>query len=65
MTISKFKSLIAALMLAFTFSVAFSACSSSEESSGGGDECAGGGPRGDQGVCCDVDPMQSGCPGVG
>jgi hypothetical protein len=43
-------------MLAFTMSVAFSACSSSEESDDGG-----GCKKGDQGVCCDVDPMQQGC----
>ena len=67
---SEFKTLLTTLMLAFTMSVAFSGCSSSEEesdtsSSSGGGECVGGGPRGDQGICCDIDPMQSGCPGVG
>ena len=66
MNSSKFRALLAAMMLAFTMSVAFSGCSSSEESSGGGEasqeECAGGGPRGDEGRCCDMDMIQEGCP---
>ncbi len=59
MNTSKFKALLAALMLAFTMSVAFSGCSSSEEESADGGGCE----KGDQGICCDVDPMQQGCAG--
>jgi len=68
---SKFKTLLATLMLAFTMSVAFSGCSSTEETpppddtGGGNGNCPGGGPRGDDGICCDVDMMQPGCPGPG
>ena len=51
MTISRFKSLIAALMLAFTFSVAFSACSSSEEEDTTKDE-----------ICDEADAGAQGCP---
>ena len=68
MNTSKFKALLAALILAFSMSMAFSGCSSSEEApppdsgGGGGGECPGGGPRGDDGICCDVDMAQPGCP---
>jgi hypothetical protein len=59
MTISRFRALLAALMLAFTMSVAFTGCSSSEEEpppdSGSG--CY----KGDEGRCCDIDAMQPGC----
>ena len=48
MNTAKFKALLAALMLAFAMSVAFSGCSSSEEDSSSG-------------VSCDVDPGQAHC----
>lgn len=62
MNTSKFKALLAALMLAFTMSVGFSGCSSSEEEAPPADTGAGC-EKGDQGICCDVDPMQQGCAG--
>ena len=67
MNYSKFRALLTTLVLAFAMSVAFGGCSSSEENtdSSGGGECPGGGPRGDQGICCDVDQMQAGCPATG
>jgi predicted component of type VI protein secretion system len=49
MNYSKFKALLAALMLAFTMSVAFSGCSSSEEEESSSD------------VPCDIDPGQPHC----
>ena len=66
MDTSKFRALLTTLMLVFTMSVGFSGCSSTEETedTGSSDECPAGGPRGDNGVCCDVDPVQEGCPGM-
>ena len=65
MNTSRFRALLTTLMLAFAMSAAFGGCSSSEESSDTSSEaCLDGGPRGDNGICCDVDPFQSGCPGV-
>jgi hypothetical protein len=62
MNSSKFKALLAAMMLAFTMSVAFSGCSSSEEdTSGGGGDSGSGCYEGDEGRCCDVDRVQPGC----
>ena len=58
---------LAALLLASMALVMLPGCSSTEETTdsggGGGEECLGGGPRGDNGICCDADPIQPGCPG--
>lgn len=53
MSLSRFRALLAALMLAFTMSVTFSACSSSEEesSSSAQDE-----------ICDEADAGTQGCP---
>jgi hypothetical protein len=55
-----------ATLLAIMAMLMLAGCSSTDEAAqedtSGGD-CMGGGPRGDQGICCDVDPMQAGCPG--
>ena len=62
------KRFLATLLLAITAMLMLGGCSSTDEAAqedtGGGD-CIGGGPRGDEGVCCDVDMMQPGCPGPG
>jgi hypothetical protein len=50
--------------------LSLAACSSSDEQSSDtsgetpDEECPGGGPRGDEGVCCDFDMMQPGCPAM-
>ena len=68
MTMSELrKKLVSALTVGLTV-IAFSmlpACSSSDESSAPPPEDSGAGSsdceRGDQGICCDIDPMQPGC----
>jgi hypothetical protein len=66
MSVLKLHRLILATLMAFAMSVAFSGCSSSEESSESADAsqeaCPGDGPRGADGVCCDFDQGQEGCP---
>ena len=69
MNILKFNKIsFAALLLSLMALVMLPGCSSTEEApppdGGGGEACIGGGPRGDNGICCDVDPMQPGCPGM-
>jgi hypothetical protein len=68
MNILKFNKIsLAALLGASMALVMLPGCSSTEETpatdDGGGEECLGGGPRGAEGICCDVDPIQPGCPG--
>jgi len=53
-----------ATLLAIMAMLMLAGCSSTDEAAqeDTGGDCIGGGPRGDQGICCDVDPFQEGCP---
>ena len=59
---------LAALLLASMALVMLPGCSSTEEvpppTDGDDEACLDGGPRGDNGICCTVDPAQPGCPGM-
>jgi hypothetical protein len=53
---------LATLLLASMAMLMLAGCSSSDEAAQ--EDCAGGGPRGDEGVCCDLDQIQPGCPAM-
>jgi hypothetical protein len=63
MTKSSIKKYLYALLLTSAV-LALGACSSSDEqpTDDTQEACAGGGPRGDDGICCDLSQMQGGCP---
>jgi hypothetical protein len=61
------KNCLYALLLLFMASAVLPACSSTDEAAQedtSQEECIGGGPRGDEGHCCDADMMQPGCPAM-
>lgn len=64
MSVLKLHRVFLATLMAFAVAISFAACSSDEEEAPPPEETSGVEcERGDQGHCCDADPMQGGCAG--